>query len=127
MNKPTTPTRFLDLWNVVFRADPIKARQIQDRMVADLIASQTAADELLARRHVRLAMLRWNLWAVHGLPMASILLAMLARFGETNAIAASAFNISASFVAIFYVAMFIVPQKYGIRSEILRSKGVALE
>lgn len=127
MNKHTTPTRFLDLWNVVFRADPIKARQIQDRMVADLIASRSATDELYARRHVRLTMLRWNLWAVHGLPMASILLAMLARFSEANTIAASACNISASFIAIFYVAMFIVPKKYGIRSEILRSKGAALD
>ncbi len=123
---PTTPS-IRDLFAVVILADPVRARRIQDRMVADLAASGEQTDELRARRDVRLAMLRWNLWAVHGWPAATILFSLIARFAIEDPLMLAWCKTLAIFSVVFYIIVFIIPKKYGMRAEILRSKGVSLE
>lgn len=96
-------------------------------MVADLIASGAQSDELLARKEARLAMLRWNLWVVHGWPMAVIALALLTRFAMSSPLAVAWGKVLSVFLLIMYAVFFVIPKKYGMRSEILRSKGVPLD
>lgn len=127
MNKSPTFPRFRDFWAVVFQANPIRARQIQDRMVADLMTSGAQPDELRARKDVRLAMLRWSLWVVYGWPAVTISFALLTRFAITNPLAVAWCKVVSVFLVIMYVVFFVIPQKYGMRSEILRSKGVSLD